>query len=151
MLLAQVVSAAAATPAASWSPGPFYQALEPYLVSAAVAVFMGIFGWLAAIFQKHTGIQIVQKDRDAVQTAAMNAAGRVFQAGEGSIDKMTVAVTSPLIQAEIPIVTAAVKTSIDNLGMTPDRVGALITGKLGQLQAQAQSVTPPVVVVPEVK
>lgn len=130
---------------ATWSPGPLYLAVQPYVLVAFGVVFSALFAWACALFQKHTGIVISENARNAIQTAASNAAGRIMASQDDKFATMKIDVTNPLIAQEIPVVTAAVKASVDQLGMTPERVGALIQGKVGQLQAQAQSVTAPTV------
>lgn len=142
LLAMPAIAAEASAPAATWSPGPLYLALQPYVLTAFGIVFTALFGWACALFQKHTGIVVSENARQAVQTAAENAAGRIYAAGDAKVASIQIPVSSPLVQAEIPVVTAAVKSSVDQLGMTPERVGALIQGKIGLLQAQAQNVLP---------
>lgn len=116
---------------------PFYQFLEPYLVTAFGLLVSALLTWLVTQFQTRTGIHVSADARAAVQQAATNAAGRILASQEGSIANMSVDMHSPLVAAEVPLVTAAVGDAINHLGMTPDRVAALVAGKIGLLQAAA--------------
>jgi hypothetical protein len=136
---------------ATWSPGPLYMALQPYVITAFGIVFSALLTWLCAILQKRTGVIINQEARETIQAAALNAAGRVMAAQDDRFAGVKVPINSPLIADEIHILSTSAKSAIDQLGLTPDKVGQLIQGKIGQLQVQAQSVVTPVVIEPGLK
>ena len=125
---------------------PLYQLAEPYILYAFGAVFSMLLMWACALFQQRTGIVINQHNRDAVQQAAMNAAGRILAGQEGNVSNMKIDVHSQLIAQEIPKMTTAVGDALNKLGVTPERTADLIAGKIGQLQAAA---TVPTVVPPK--
>ena len=116
---------------------PFYQYAEPYILTVFGIVFSALLTWGLTILQTHTGIRVSDNARIVVQQAAVNAAGRILAAQEGSVASMAIDVKSPLLAEQVPLVTAAVGGAIDHLGMTPDRVAALIAGKVGLVQASA--------------
>ena len=116
---------------------PFYQIAEPYILTAFGLVFSALLTWAIGILQTHANIHVSDNARAVVQQAAVNAAGRILAAQEGSVATMAVDVRSPLVAEQVPLVTAAVGDAIDRLGMTPDRVAALIAGKVGLVQASA--------------
>lgn len=137
---ATVVTAA---PNTTVTLGPVYAFLEPYILAAFGVIFSALLTWALAIFQARTGLAISSSARDAMNTAAMNAAGRILASQEATFAHATIDVHSPLIAAEIPKVEASMKDEIGHLGLTPDRIASLIQGKLGVLQAQAQSLPGP--------
>lgn len=131
----------------TWSPGSLYVSLEPYILSIFGAVFSILMTWALTIFQKRTGIAVSDSARADLQQSAMNAAGRIMASQEATFANIKLDVKSPLIAAELPKVQVSAQDAITRLGVTPDRVSALILGKVGQLQVSAQA-TAPVVVVP---
>jgi hypothetical protein len=129
---------------------PWYQIAEPYLLAAFGVILTTLLGWLVQQFQVRTGIRVTDQAKASVQQAAMNAAGRILAAQEGNIAGLKIDVRSPAVAAEIPKLQESVGQEIKTLGMTPERVGDLIAGKCGILQAAASAPTPAVVVAPAI-
>lgn len=134
-------SFADAAPATTIAILPWYQFAEPYILTVFGIVFSMLLTWALAQLQIRTGLHVSDQAKASVQQAAMNAAGRIVASQEGNVATLKIDLHSPLIAAEIPKLQASVGDAIAKLGMTPERVGDLIQGKLGQLQAQASSPT----------
>ncbi len=138
MLLLDAATVVTAAPNTTVTLGPVYSFIEPYLLAAFGVVFSGLLGWALTIFQQRTGITIQADARAAINTAAMNAAGRIMASQDPNFANAKVDVKSPLIAEELPKVGAYVESQIKSLGYTPEHVADLITAKVGILQAQAQ-------------
>lgn len=128
-----------------WSPGDLYVAIQPFVKEVLMVLVSAGLAWIGKLLNDHFGITVDENARKAIQDAAANAAGRIMASQDARFAAMQVDVKSDLIAAEIPLITAAVGDSMKKLGVTPDSVAALVAGKLGQLQAQAQSVQIPAV------
>lgn len=132
-------------PITTWSPGPLYQAVEPFLVAIINYVVAPLLaGWIAYLGQRFLNIQVTNSQRAELQTTLANAAGRIVAQLEPAAMKESIPLSSPLIQAEVPKVEEKAKQAIDFLGITPDRVAEGIQGHIGRLQAPAT--TAPIVV-----
>jgi hypothetical protein len=133
----------AATTDSTVDAGETYKFVLPYLLLAFGTIWSAILTWMGTILHKRFGIQLQDSDRAALQTAAMNAAGRILHSLEGSAANVKIDVTSPAIAQEARRVAGSVGDEIKRLGYSPDRVSELIAGKIGQLQ-QGTAVTPTV-------
>jgi predicted PurR-regulated permease PerM len=123
--------------------GETYKFALPYILLAFGTIWSAILAWMGTVLHKRFGIQLQDSDRAALQTAAMNAAGRILHSLEGSAANVKIDVTSPAIAQEARRVAGSVGDEIKRLGYSPDRVSELIAGKIGQLQ-QGTAVTPTV-------
>lgn len=120
---------------------PIYQFAEPYILTAFGVVVSILLSWGLAQLQTRTGIKVTADARERIQTAATNAAGRILAAQEGNLAHVSFPAGSPVIAAQVPKIEAAAADAVKHLGMTPERIGDLIAGKIGQLQAAATVTT----------
>ena len=120
---------------------PLYQAAEPYILTAFGIVFSALLTWALAQFQTRTGIHVSKQAQDQFQQAAMNGAGRILAAQEGSIASLKVDVKSPLVAAEATKVAALIPETLKQIGVTPESAGDVlanaIAAKVGVLQSQS--------------
>jgi hypothetical protein len=112
----------------------WWQMIERYALLAFGAILSGALTWGAAVLNKTFGLKLADSDRIAIQTAAMNAAGRILHSIEGQAEKVKIDVTSPIIAREAQRLQGIFQEELDRVGYTPERVAALIAGKIGQLQ-----------------
>lgn len=126
----------------AWSPGWLYVQIQPFLLSAFGVIFSTLLGWLCLILQRKFNLSVSDSAKAELQQSAMNAAGRILASQDDNFAKMKIDVHSQVIADELPKVLTNAAGAIQTLGLTPDRVGALIQGKVGQLQAAAQSTAP---------
>jgi hypothetical protein len=108
--------------------------IERYALLAFGAILSGALTWGAAVLNKTFGLKLADSDRIAIQTAAMNAAGRILHSVEGDAAKVKIDVTSPVIAKEAARLQGILQEELDRLGYTPERVANMIAGKIGQLQ-----------------
>ena len=148
--LAYLVTAALADSTTTVQVLPFYTLAEPYILTVFGLVFSALLTWALSQLQTRTGLHVSDQAKASVQQAATNAAGRILASQEGNVATLKFDVHSPLIAAEIPKLQVSVGDEIKTLGMSPDRVGDLIAGKIGILQSQTSQTTvvAPVVVPP---
>ena len=130
-------SAAAAASGTTVSVEPFYAVLAPYLQALADAVIFALIGWVATIVQRWTGIQIEARHREALHSAAMTGVTKAIARVGGSVNGMSLDVRSDVVASAIEWIEASVPDAIAALGVTPEKVAALATAKLGQLIASA--------------
>ena len=131
---------------------PFYQIAEPYILTAFGIVFSTLLGWGLTQLQTRTGLHVSKQAQDQFQQAAMNGAGRILAAQEGSIANIKIDVKSPLVAAEATKVAALIPDTLKQIGVTPEAASSVladaIAGKIGVLQSQSSpsTVIGPVVV-----
>jgi hypothetical protein len=134
LLVAGVAIAATNDNTTTVGVSDWWQMIERYLLLAFGAILSGALTWGAAILNKTFGLKLADSDRIALQTAAMNAAGRILHSIDAPAEKVKIDVTSPVIAREAARLQTLFQEEMDRVGMTPERVAALIAGKIGQLQ-----------------
>lgn len=141
-----VVAVGSATPAAAAdtvvSAGPIYDLFQPYLQAVAEAVILALIGWIVALVQRWTGIQIEARHREALHSAAMTGVTHALVRLGVRLDHVTADVHSEIVAQAISWIEASVPDAIKALGVSPDTVSMLASAKLGQLIAGAQSSLP---------
>lgn len=111
---------------------PLWLQIIPYIAYAVGAVVMALAGMVVT---KLTGKHLSDADNARLQQAATNAAGRVLAQLNGPISTFSIDTTHPLIAEEAKKLMDNLGETIGKLGLTPERVAALVLGKVGQLQA----------------
>jgi hypothetical protein len=128
--------------ASTWSPGQVYIFAEPYILAAFGAIFSILLAWFAQLLKRRLDIDFTTAMQTDLQQTALNAAGRIMARAEPSFASAQIDVHSPLIAEELPHVLVNAEDAVKALGITPDRVSALILAKVGQLQVAAQPAVP---------
>jgi hypothetical protein len=142
--LAFAASAYAGQSAPTWSPGQVYVFVEPYILAAFGAIFSILLAWFAQLLKKRLDLDLSTQFQANLQTTALNAAGRIMASQEPAFANAKVDVHSPLIADELPRVMINAEDAITALGLTPDRVKALILAKIGILQTAANPSVAPI-------
>lgn len=113
-----------------------------YLVAALVAVVLAILGWLAALFQRKTGIEIDLSRMATLQSGIENMAGRVVMLLGDKLNGVTLDVRHPVIKQAIEGLFKAAPDAIAHFGLTPDQLGQKIIDKIGVITASNAAVAP---------
>lgn len=141
LFAALALAAFGATPAAAAEQavtvGPIYGLVEPYIRALADVVITGLIGWGAVLIKSWTGIQIEARHREALHSALMTGVTKALARLGVRAEGLTVDLRSQVLAEAVEWAEAAVPDAIAHFGMTPDRVAALATAKLGQLIAAA--------------
>lgn len=142
---AAIIAPAGATGAVQQPDGsvvflqPLIVGLEPYILAALGAVITGVGTWIAAIFQRRTGIQVSQAAIAKVSQDAKDTAGAWFAAQEPQIAAHAVIpIGSPAIAKLANAVLASAPAEI-KADVPPEKVATMVAGEIGRLQAQALS------------
>lgn len=106
------------------------------------AVITGIMGWLAALFQRRTGMAISQGHMNTLQTALTNAAGKVVARVGARLDRVEVDVRSPLLADAIEYVAGAAPDALAYFGLSRDNIAEKIIAKVGVLTAPQTNTAP---------
>lgn len=116
---------------------PIYKILEPYLLTLFSVAVSALIGWVAIVIKSKFGLDIDANMRNAVQTAATNAAGALVAKMEGPIGNVSIDVKSQLVKDGADMVIAKVPDAINHFKLSPDDLAALVQAKLGILQSAA--------------
>ncbi|MFT0861736.1 hypothetical protein [Ancylobacter sp. G4_0304] len=120
------------------SAAPIVGAIEPLISAALDAVIVVAIGWAAGLIHKWTGIQIEARHREALHSAAMTGVTRVLNALGERAENLTYEARSQVAAQAVGWVTESVPDAVRYLGATPDKIGAIVSAKLGQLIADAK-------------
>ncbi len=122
---------------ASVSAAPLVADLEPYVSAAVAAVVGGLIALALALLRKLTGIVIQQAFVEQIERAAATEAGKAVAAAADNLANTQINVGSKLVAdaANRIMTSATLKSAIDETGMTPDRLAAIVAGEIGKLQA----------------
>lgn len=140
LLVAGATFAFAADASATSVPvAPLLGVVAPY----AVALLPFVIGWGVAEFRKFTGVQFSQGAVDKLDTLAKAEAGALIAASPTNLAGVAVPVGSSMIAAAANRILSAAPTILDDTGLTPDAVAAMVAGHLGAMQAQQASAPAP--------
>ena len=121
---------------------PWYQILEPYLVTVVGIVASTILGWIGILLKQKLGIEVDANLNATLQQAATNAASHAIAGLEGPIGDRQIDVHSELVKRGVDYLQTMIPGKLVQMNMTPDKVAAIVQAKLGALQA-SQGVTIP--------
>ena len=121
---------------------PWYQIVEPYLVMATGIVVSTVLGWIGLILKQKLGLDVDANLNASIQQAAVNAASHAIASVEGPIGDRRIDVHSALVKQGVDYMQTMIPGKLIQMGMTPDKVAAIVQAKLGALQA-GQGVTIP--------
>ena len=117
---------------------PLIQDLLPFVVTALGALITALAGFAVALLKQKTGIALSQQTLQVFETAAEAQAGKWVAAQAGSAwANASINVGNPEIAAAANLVISRLPEEAAQIGVTPDKMADLITGKIGALQAQA--------------
>jgi uncharacterized integral membrane protein len=113
--------------------GSIYDTAVPYVLTALSAVVSGILAWLAALFQRWTGIRIEAEHREALHSAAMSGVAAALTKFRVSAEKVRFEVSSPVVADAVEWMLKSVPDAIRALGATPENLRALVLSKISIL------------------
>jgi DNA-binding transcriptional regulator YdaS (Cro superfamily) len=118
---------------------PIITALAPYVVAAFGAIITASAAWAAAAIKRRTGIEISQHDLDVFDKAAKAQAGKIVAQETAGWEKKSFDVKNPIVADAVSTVLARLPAEANRIGVTPAKVGDMIVGEIGHLQASATS------------
>lgn len=120
--------------------GPYVDAALATLISAGLAA-------LGAWLKQKWGFEVDAKARDAIQTALTNGAHSLVARGQVRLDGIRIDVGSVFLRRVAEELVARNKDSAARLGLTPEKVAAMLVEHLPKVpavaQAQAAALAPP--------
>lgn len=137
-LLALLATGAVAAVVATDTVGATVSAaptLSDYVAPVVGTIFSLAAGWITALFHRWTGIKADQAAREALQSAAQNAAALVVNAAGSAID--AVSASSPWLAKAEAYVQASVPGALTHFGIKPGDpvIQNLILAKIEQMTA----------------
>lgn len=120
-----------------------------YLMGAAVALILALFGWITAVINKRAGLegnaavlQIEAHARELLETALTNAAGSLVMKAGAKLDGMTIDAKSPLVVQGVNQINTWAQSAVVKFGLSPDDLAKKLIDKVGVLTAANPTVTP---------
>lgn len=135
VMIAWAHAPAFAADGGSISAGPIFEIVRPYIVEIVSGAVLALLTWVAALFQRWTGIQIEARHRDALHSAAMTGVSSALTKAGYRLNDLTVSTRSYVLTDAANWVVKSVPDAVTYFGLGPDKVAAIVESKLGQLIA----------------
>lgn len=130
-----------AAPGTTVTTGTWFSTyVQPGLSTLFGAVVTAAITWAAAALAKFTGVNVEQKYRDSVHSAAMTGINLAMSQLAPKLDNLTIDVKSQVVAHAVQWMVNSVPDAISHLGVTPDALIALAESKLSALM-NAQTTT----------
>lgn len=115
------------------SAASIYDTAVPYVLTALSAIVSGILAWLAALFQRWTGIRIEAEHREALHSAAMSGVAAALTKFRVNAEQVRFEVNSPVVAEAVEWMLRSVPDAIKALGVTPEALQKLVLSKISIL------------------
>ncbi|QPM89395.1 hypothetical protein [Pseudooceanicola algae] len=103
-------------------------ALEPALTEVVSVMALAVIGWMAARFQKWTGVQIEEKHQRALHTALMTGIRAALEGGQ--VDK------DALVAAAVAHAERSVPDALKALKPDPEALASIAAAKIAEAMAR---------------
>jgi hypothetical protein len=121
---------------------PLIDGLMPFIITAFGAVITGLGYLINQQLKRRGDAEISAATLDRVRKAAETLGGVWYAKQQAGVANLSVDVHSTGIKELIDTATEHLGTEMAAVGVTPERVGNMILGKIGDMQAAASAVPP---------
>lgn len=125
------------------SVGQAFGGWKEYIDAVVSSVIFAVIGVGVALLKKYTGIQIEDSRRQALQTAAANAAGKVLVILDNKMENLKLTTGNPALDAGVQYVLDKSPQAVAYFGLTPDKIRELIIAKLPQVANSTTAASAP--------
>ena len=116
---------------------PIVADFSPFVNAAATALATGFVGLVFALIAKYLGVQLGPDIQAKISSTADSLVAAAAAKVEGNLGTLAFNVGSPMVASLVSELAAAEPAIVAKLGLTPDKLSAVILSAIGRYQQPA--------------